>query len=52
VQAALAAWAQHDLGMRTASELRGPKVLWRLLVLNSVGAIAYILIGRQPRSAS
>jgi hypothetical protein len=27
-------------------------LLWRLLVLNSFGAIAYILIGRQPRSAS
>jgi hypothetical protein len=52
VQAALAAWAQRDLGMRTASELRGPKLLWRLLVLNSFGAVAYILFGRQPRSAS
>jgi hypothetical protein len=46
IQAALAAFAQRDLGSRSAAELRGPKVLWRVLTLNTFGAIAYLVIGR------
>jgi len=46
VQAVLAAWAQRDLSSRSASEVRGPKMLWRLLTLNTAGTVAYILVGR------
>ena len=52
VQAALAAFAQRDLGSRSAAELRGPKILWRFATLNTIGALAYILVGRQPASGS
>ena len=45
LQAALAAFAQRDLGSRSADELRGPKLLWRFATLNTFGAIAYLTIG-------
>ncbi len=47
-QAALTAYAQRDLGTRSAAELRGPKLLWRLLTFNTLGTLAYVLIGRRP----
>ena len=49
LQAALAAFAQPDLGSRSADELRGPKILWRFMTLNTIGAIAYLTIGRVSR---
>jgi hypothetical protein len=48
VQATLAAYAQRDLGARSADEVRGPKLLWRILTLNTFGAVAYIAVGRRP----
>jgi hypothetical protein len=47
VQAVLAALAQRDLSSRSAGQVRGPKMLWRFLTLNSVGAIAYLVFGRR-----
>ncbi len=52
VQAALAAFAQRDLSSRSAAELRGPKILWRFATLNTIGAVTYIVVGRQPASGS
>ena len=48
LQAALAAFAQRDLGSRSPDQLWGPKVLWRVLTLNTLGAVAYLAIGRRP----
>ena len=48
VQAVLAAIAQRDLSSRRQGEVRGPKLLWRILTLNSLGAVAYLLVGRRP----
>ena len=48
VQLALLTAAQVDLGRRAADELRGPKAMWRLVVLiNFVGPIAYFAFGRK-----
>jgi hypothetical protein len=49
VQAVLTSLVQQDLGMRSRAELRGPKVLWRVLTLNTLGAVAYMLVGRRRR---
>jgi hypothetical protein len=43
----LAAYAQRDLSTRSERELRGPKWLWRVLTLNTVGAVAYLVAGRR-----
>jgi hypothetical protein len=48
IQAVLATIAQRDLSSRAASQVRGPKLLWRIATLNSLGAIAYLVAGRRP----
>lgn len=49
VQLTLLAAAQIDLARRPAEEIRGSKLLWRILTLvNFVGPIAYFLFGRKP----
>jgi hypothetical protein len=52
VQAVLTAFAQRDLSTRDEDLVRGPKVLWRLLVFNTLGAVAYVLVGRRYQSSS
>jgi hypothetical protein len=47
VQAVLAVFAQRDLGSRSQAEVRGPKIVWRVLTLNSAGAVAYLVVGRR-----
>ena len=47
VQAALAAAAQHDLSARGAGQVRGPKLLWRVVTMNTVGALAYFAVGQR-----
>jgi hypothetical protein len=39
--------AQRDIGRRADEDVRGPKLLWRLLCLNAAGAIAYFAFGRR-----
>jgi hypothetical protein len=39
--------AQRDLQRRSDEELRGPKLLWRVLCLNALGALAYFRWGRR-----
>lgn len=49
--------AQNDLRRRPANQIRGRKIMWQLLSLNALGALAYLCWGRvrgsgEPRSAS
>jgi hypothetical protein len=48
LQAVLTAFAQRDLSARGADEIRGPKLLWRFVTLNTLGAVAYVVVGRRP----
>ena len=47
---ALIVAAQRDLQHRSAAELRGGKLLWRLVCLNGLGALVYFKWGRRPPS--
>ena len=47
VQAVLVAAAQRDLSGRISGQLRGPKLLWRIMTTNTVGAVAYFVVGRR-----
>ena len=46
VQAVLVAAAQRDLSSRGAGQVRGPRILWRILTTNTIGALAYFTAGR------
>lgn len=42
--------AMRDIGRRPASEIRGPKLLWRLaLIVNTLGPLSYFKWGRRRR---
>jgi hypothetical protein len=43
--------AERDLSHRKPPELRGNKLLWRVLCLNALGAIAYFRWGLRPAGA-
>jgi hypothetical protein len=46
--AAIAAWTWRDIRHRPAHQIRGSKVLWRVLsAVNTAGSGAYWLIGRR-----
>jgi hypothetical protein len=42
--------AQRDLQHRAPSELNGSKLMWRLVCLNALGALAYFRWGRRASS--
>jgi hypothetical protein len=42
--------AQRDIQRRPSSEVRGNKLIWRVLCLNAVGAIGYLVWGRRDPS--
>jgi len=44
--------AQRDIHRRASSEIRGSKVLWRLVSLNAVGALAYLKWGKTGSTTS
>ena len=46
LQAVLVAAAQRDLSARSGRQLRGPKVMWRVLTTNTIGTLAYFAVGR------
>ncbi|MFD6070562.1 PLD nuclease N-terminal domain-containing protein [Amycolatopsis lurida] len=49
VQLTLAAVAWTDLATRPATEIRGPKRRWALIIaVNFVGPITYLTWGRRP----
>lgn len=39
--------AERDIQCRSEDELRGRKLLWRLVSLNALGALGYFLFGRR-----
>ncbi len=47
VSLALVTVAERDLHRRPDAEVRGDKRLWRLVCLNAIGAVGYLLWGRQ-----
>jgi hypothetical protein len=40
--------AEFDLRRRPAEMVRGPKLLWRVLCTNALGALGYFRWGRRP----
>jgi hypothetical protein len=46
-QAVLVAAAQRDLSSRRADQVRGPKLLWRIFGMNTLGTLAYFTVGRR-----
>ena len=49
VQVTLLTLAQRDLSIRPAEQVRGPKWLWRIVILvNFIGPLAYFYGGRTP----
>jgi hypothetical protein len=54
VSLALVTAAERDLQGRSPDELRGSRLLWRIVCLNALGALAYFRWGRRapgPRTA-
>jgi hypothetical protein len=48
VQAVSAAFAFRDLARRTDDEVRGPKLLWRIVIgINPGNSLAYWVLGRR-----
>jgi hypothetical protein len=47
VALALVFTAERDIQRRPSSEVRGSKLLWRVLCLNAVGAVGYLVWGRR-----
>jgi len=39
--------AERDIQRRSADQVRGSKLLWRLLCLNALGAVGYLRWGRR-----
>ena len=50
VSLVVVAAAEHDLRRRSDDQVRGSRLLWRLVSLNAVGAAVYILFGRRRAS--
>jgi len=44
---ALVAAAERDIQRRSADDIRGSKSMWRLVCMNAVGAVGYLLCGRR-----
>lgn len=47
VSLVIVAAAQRDIQLRSAEEIRGEKLAWRLVCLNALGAVAYFARGRR-----
>lgn len=43
--------AERDLHSRPGQEIRGSKGIWRLVSLNAIGALVYLMIGRSRQTA-
>jgi hypothetical protein len=44
--------AQYDIHSRAKDQVRGPKLFWRLVSLNALGAVGYFRWGRASRAAA
>jgi hypothetical protein len=49
VSLVLVAVAERDLHGRSDEQVRGDKRLWRIVCLNAIGAVGYLLWGRRPQ---
>jgi hypothetical protein len=49
VSLVLVAVAERDLHRRSDKQVRGDKRLWRIVCLNAIGAVGYLLWGRRPQ---
>ena len=47
----LVAAVERDLQRRPAEQVRGSKLLWRLVCLNALGAASYLRWGRRPAAS-
>ncbi len=47
VSLGLVAAAERDIQRRPADQVRGSKLLWRLVCLNAVGSVSYFRWGRR-----
>ena len=43
----LTAFVQRDLSSRDRDRVRGPVLLWRMAAFNTIGSVAYLLVGRR-----
>jgi hypothetical protein len=48
VSLGLVAVAERDLHRRPDTQVRGDKRFWRIICLNAIGAVGYLLCGRRP----
>jgi hypothetical protein len=48
VSLGLVAVAERDLHRRPDAQVRGDRRVWRIVCLNAVGAVGYLLWGRRP----
>jgi hypothetical protein len=48
VSLGLVAAAERDIQRRPADQVRGSKLLWRLVCINALGAVGYLFWGRRP----
>jgi hypothetical protein len=48
VSLGVVAAAERDIQHRPADEVRGSKILWRLICLNALGSAIYFRWGRRP----
>jgi hypothetical protein len=48
ISLAVVAVAERDLHRRPDTQVRGDKRLWRIVCLNALGALGYLLWGRRP----
>ncbi|HEX3801904.1 MAG TPA: hypothetical protein VHV75_03600 [Solirubrobacteraceae bacterium] len=49
VSLGIVAVAERDIHNRPSGEIRGSKLLWRLVSLNALGALSYLKWGRSTR---
>jgi hypothetical protein len=52
ISLATVALAERDLQRRPPNEIRGSKLLWRVVSLNALGALAYLKWGRATPTAN
>jgi hypothetical protein len=52
VSLGLVAAGERDIQRRPAEQVRGNKLLWRLVCLNALGALGYFRWGRRPSPAA
>jgi hypothetical protein len=52
VSLGLVAAAQRDLQVRPADQVRGNRLVWRVVCANALGALAYFVFGRRLAAAT